>query len=265
MANNNARNIRESTIKRLYALSGNQCSFPNCTVTFMNANDDTNISAICHIEAASPEGQRYNPYSNDDERRSFGNLILLCPNHHKETDNVEKYTVEVLRKMKQEHEAKMLNPDLIQKNPTVLNAVIKLVGKKLFDEQESESENVPSSQEKISYNNVIRYKPIIEEYSAFQGKLNKIYEEIENQGSNQKNFLLQNIRITYLEERNNYPDLESIKVNADNIIDNIKNKLWNLVDKDLDYEIVEISLLVIIVDAFMRCNILEDPQNYDNK
>ncbi|MDR1747874.1 MAG: hypothetical protein LBR47_02310 [Spirochaetaceae bacterium] len=252
----------EGTIKRLYALSGNRCAFPNCDVKFADRENDTNLSEICHIEAAEQGGVRYNSHSNDTDRKSFGNLILLCPNHHTEVDNpsnASKYTVEVLRKMKKAHEVKMLKPELIQKNPAILNDIIKLIGEKLFGEQTNETQNAPNSQEKIKFNNVIRYKYIIEEYSAYQGKLNKIYEEIEKQGSNKKVFLLQNITNLYLEEKSLYSNFEEIKRNADNIIDNIKEKLWTLIDINLDKEAVEVGLLVILVDAFMRCNILEEP------
>jgi len=62
---------------------------------------------ICHIEAASPGGPRYNISSNDEERRSFGNLMLMCYKHHREIDNdVANYDVESLRVIKQDHEAR---------------------------------------------------------------------------------------------------------------------------------------------------------------
>jgi len=248
------------TIKRLYALSGNQCAFPCCDVTFVSPEDETNISNICHIEAAEEGGERYNPNSNDKERRSFENLILLCPNHHKVTDDVETYTVEVLREMKRKHEAKMLKPSELQKNPSALNDIIKLIGNKLFDTQVCDVQTAPNPQEKIQYNNVIRYKPIIEEYKVYQGKLNKLYEEIENAGSTRKEFLLLNIKNIYLKEKVEYNTIDKIRENADNIIDGIKDKLWELVENtDLDREIIEVALTILIVDAFMRCNILEEP------
>ncbi|MDR2790467.1 MAG: hypothetical protein LBB59_05780, partial [Campylobacteraceae bacterium] len=177
------KDITDLTIKRLYALSGNKCAFPDCNVTFVSCENKTNVSTICHIEAAEEGGERYNPNSNDEERRSFKNLILLCPNHHRITDDVSIYTVEILRAMKKTHEAKMLQPEQLEKNPSALNEIIKLIGEKLFNTVASENQRVPNPQEKIEYNNVIRYKPIIEEYKIYQGKLNKLYEEIENAGS----------------------------------------------------------------------------------
>jgi hypothetical protein len=249
------------TIKRLYALSGNKCAFPDCDVVFVSSENETNISNICHIEAAEDGGERYNPNSNDEERKSFENLILLCPNHHKVTDDVLTYTIEVLREMKRTHEAKMLKPAKLQKYHSALNDIIKLIGNKLFDTQVSDVQIAPNPQEKIQYNNVVRYKLIIEEYKVYQGKLNKLYEEIEKAGSTRKEFLLLNIKNIYLKEKVEFDTIDKIRANADNIIDNIKDTLWKLVENtDLDREVIEIALIILIVDAFMRCNILEEPE-----
>ena len=64
------------------------------------------IGNVCHIEAASPDGQRYNPNQTDEDRRAFSNLMLMCYPHHITTNNVEQYTVDVLKKIKADHEAK---------------------------------------------------------------------------------------------------------------------------------------------------------------
>lgn len=94
----------EATIKRLFALSGNRCAFPSCSQRLVD--DDGNLLAqVCHIEAANPGGERYNPHQTDEQRAAFDNLILLCANHHIVTNNVERYPVAALRAMKQAHEA----------------------------------------------------------------------------------------------------------------------------------------------------------------
>ena len=258
--------IKLLTIKRLYGLSGNQCAFPGCEVSFVSPEDETNVSNICHIEAAEEGGERYNPNSTDEERRSFENLILLCAKHHTETNDVGKYTVDVLQKMKQEHEAKMLQLYPLSKNPSALKTVISYIGSKLFnDEDVQEPRYAPPPKEKILYNNVIRYKPIIEEYVAYQGWLNEIYKEIEILGSTKKDFVLKNIKSIYLKEKGNYNNIDEIRANADNIIEKVKNELWNIIENssntnvDMPIEAIQISLLIILVDAFMRCDILEEP------
>jgi hypothetical protein len=93
------------TIKRLFALSGNRCAFPNCNATM--ALNDTLVGQICHIRARKPNAARYDPAQTAAERHDYDNLILLCPPHHKVVDDDEEsYTVERLRKMKADHEAR---------------------------------------------------------------------------------------------------------------------------------------------------------------
>ena len=101
MAKSKARDITEKTIKRLYALSGNQCAFPDCNISLLSSGSEINFSNICHIEAAEPGGQRYNLTSNDNYRRSYENLMLLCANHHLETNDVEKGVQLLLNRLKE--------------------------------------------------------------------------------------------------------------------------------------------------------------------
>lgn len=95
--------ISQHTIKKLFALSGNYCAFPECPNRVIDDNGNV-IGKICHIEAAKKGGPRYNCKQTDDKRRSFENLILLCEKHHIETDDITKYPVEVLKQYKANHE-----------------------------------------------------------------------------------------------------------------------------------------------------------------
>jgi hypothetical protein len=94
-----------ATIKKLFAVSGNQCAFPDCTLPLVDSDSGTVLGEICHIKARSPDGPRYDHAQTDKERHEFENLLLLCPAHHKIVDeNPDEYTVEELRKIKREHE-----------------------------------------------------------------------------------------------------------------------------------------------------------------
>jgi hypothetical protein len=268
-----ARNYSDKTIKILYAKSGNCCAFPECDKQFFPPeNNNANLSEICHIEADKEGGARYNVDSNDQYRNSYENLILLCPNHHKLIDDsANDYPVETLRKMKKDHENKILillsaDKNVLAKNESALNYVIDIIGKSIFEtSQITEPLNAPNTDEKILYNNITRYAPIIQEYAAYHGKLNVIYEEIENQGSYRKHNLLRNIRTLYLKEKGKYQTIDKIRENADNIIEHIVSELMDITNDSsnkikLDFEVIYMSVLVILVDAFMRCNILEEPQ-----
>lgn len=68
--------------------------------------DKCDISNYAHIIGDSPNGPRGNKELSKALAEDPGNIILLCPECHKLVDNegVEKYTVEILRGMKKEHE-----------------------------------------------------------------------------------------------------------------------------------------------------------------
>jgi hypothetical protein len=101
-----ARNYTQATLKKLFASSGNQCAFPDCTQEIVDKEGNM-IGIICHIEAAEQGGLRYNPAQTDKERAHYNNLIVLCGTHHKiidNADNLDKYTVDALQEMKEAHE-----------------------------------------------------------------------------------------------------------------------------------------------------------------
>lgn len=95
----------KDTLRHLYLLSGNRCAFPGCTEVMINESGQF-IGEICHIEAAMPGGERFNPQMTNEDRRQFKNLMLMCHEHHVVTDDVQTYTVEKLQKMKADHEKK---------------------------------------------------------------------------------------------------------------------------------------------------------------
>jgi len=102
------RDYKISEIKRLFALSKNQCSEPNCVNHLIGEDGHTVIGKICHIEAAKEGGPRFRETMNDDERRSYDNLILLCDEHHQIIDNKtneNEFSVTLLQNWKIKHVA----------------------------------------------------------------------------------------------------------------------------------------------------------------
>lgn len=95
----------EQTVRRLFALSGNQCAFHECGTPLVHPSG-TITGEICHIKAKNPGGPRFDPQQTDAERHAFDNLILLCSQHHKIVDDQpDTYTVDLLQDIKQMHEA----------------------------------------------------------------------------------------------------------------------------------------------------------------
>lgn len=113
----------QSTVKKLFGLSGNVCAVPECKNRLIE--NGVVLGEICHIEAAELKGPRYNENSNDEYRRSFQNLMLLCEKCHKKVDaeqNVKQYPTTLLTLWKKEHEDRFqenefkISDDLVKKS-----------------------------------------------------------------------------------------------------------------------------------------------------
>jgi len=266
---NKARQYTQTTLKRLFLLSCNQCAAPDCNRSLEARDEKTIIAKICHIEAASSDGPRYNPDMTDDEIRDFDNLILLCDECHSIIDNKAnetKYTVILLKEWKRNHEDRCRQRKLIN-NPKLVNQTINAIASiDIENETDSSSLNTFEIIKKIEYNSVKEYKYIIEEYNKYYGKLNSLYSELERQGSFKKEKLLKVIRNLYLRIKGEIVggeenEFELIQQNADRILKEVEEKLWELIDKNQSNEDdIFIAIPIIVVDAFMRCKILEEPK-----
>lgn len=94
---------KPSTLKALFAKSGNECSFPGCAQHLV---DDRNlfIGEVCHISAVKDTEARYDATKSVEDLRSYDNLILLCHAHHVRVDALpQEYPVAVLVDMRTQH------------------------------------------------------------------------------------------------------------------------------------------------------------------
>ena len=94
-----------SVARDLYLRSGNRCAFPGCRQPLMT-QDGVLVGEIAHIEAALPSGPRFRASMTNEERRAFGNLLLMCGTHHTIIDkDIARWTIERLTELKKAHEA----------------------------------------------------------------------------------------------------------------------------------------------------------------
>jgi tetratricopeptide (TPR) repeat protein len=106
-----------TTIKRLFAASGNQCAFPGCALPLVDPDSGAVLGEICHVRARSPGGPRYDATQTEEQCHAFENLLLLCPSHHKIVDdNPDVYPVERLLEIKARHEAQHAGEGRISDN-----------------------------------------------------------------------------------------------------------------------------------------------------
>jgi len=136
------RDYLESDIKRLFAYSGNECSEPRCNRPLIAEDGITVVGKICHIEAASSKGPRYNEDMTDDERRSYDNLILLCDEHHSIIDNKKneyKYGKEAIADWKDKH-IKNIGKSPIVVPDDVVKTALKTLKKSIANIEENTEE-----------------------------------------------------------------------------------------------------------------------------
>jgi hypothetical protein len=107
------------THKMLWGRSGNRCAMPTCKRVLYEdetlTDDASLVGEEAHIVARNQEGPRGNFTLTTDERDKYDNLVLLCSIHHKVVDDQYlEYTVDKLRKIKNDHlewVEKNLSPD----------------------------------------------------------------------------------------------------------------------------------------------------------
>ncbi|MDX6496957.1 MAG: hypothetical protein QOG23_217 [Blastocatellia bacterium] len=108
---------RPSTLKALGAVCGNVCAFPHCIAPIYDTRYNVLVGEVCHIEAKSEDGPRFNKNQTDEERHDFDNLVFMCSAHHTVIDDksrLDEFTVEVLKQMKRDHEERSSNTILTE-------------------------------------------------------------------------------------------------------------------------------------------------------
>lgn len=264
------RQYKPNHLRRLDTLSGNECAAPDCTKPLVARDGVSIVSKICHIEAASPNGPRFNALMTDDQRRHYDNLILLCDECHSiidNLDNVSKYPTSVLKQWKKDHEEKNQLRILAREN--ILARAIDAIANADFIEgvnAEVSSLSVFNINDKLNYNNVVRNRHLIEDYKVFYVKISSLYNELEKAGSFKKEKLLRNVRGVYLRVKGRYAITEGmymdeVRAHSDDIIEDIEEELFSTcnANSSRDGDDITFGISLIMVDAFMRCKILEEP------
>lgn len=103
------RDYTTGTDMALANLSGGLCYWPGCPEPMIRraGGEMYFVGQRVHIRGAYPGSARYDPAMTDDQRRGFGNLVVMCKPHHEVIDvrQPELYPAEVLLRWKDQREA----------------------------------------------------------------------------------------------------------------------------------------------------------------
>lgn len=159
------------------------------------------------------------------------------------------------------------------KNSILASFLEKLIENKAFETNSDAHSIIYDIREKLDYNNVIKYKEIIEKYSSYYLICDTTLNQIDNVKIGTKKKILSSINDKYIAikgeylrkgQQDNKPLMNVIKESSDLIMDDIVNYYLNFItnienmDK-YDYEEIEINLKAFITYCFIECKILENP------
>lgn len=151
-----------------------------------------------------------------------------------------------------------INPMRLESN---LATVINILSKEDWDKSEPVTEtNSFEIDRKISHNNLNAAKVIIDDYTVHYGRVDKIYTEFDSQGSNKSNSVLSTIRLEYAKAKSNLTD----DLLFFQVISKVEEKILNSSNyTSIPFDELELCINILVVDAFVRCKIFENPNNYN--
>ena len=144
---------------------------------------------------------------------------------------------------------------------TNLATVINILSKEDWDKSQPVSEiNSFEIDRKIFHNNLNVAKAIIDDYTIHYGRVDKIYTEFDSQGSNKSSSVLSTIRQEYAKAKSTLTDDQLFF----EVISKVEEKILNSSNyTSIPFDELEICVNILVVDAFIRCKIFENPDNYD--
>lgn len=116
-------------------------------------------------------------------------------------------------------------------------------------------------EDKIKFNKLEKMREFIDEYKIYYYKIDEIYNEFDKEGKNKSYSLLQSFKREYIKLKNTGKDSNVI---FDEIINNARNTVLNSSNYDeISFEELEECIYILVVDAFVRCKIFENPEGYN--
>jgi len=142
-----------------------------------------------------------------------------------------------------------------------LAIVINILSKEDWNKSEPIAEiNSFEIDRKISHNNLNAAKTIIGDYTIHYGRVDKIYTEFDSQGSNKSSSVLSTIRQEYAKAKSNLTDDQLFF----EVTSKVEEKILNSSNyTSIPFDELELCVNILVVDAFVRCKIFENPDNYN--
>ncbi|MBL7787292.1 MAG: SMEK domain-containing protein [Chitinophagales bacterium] len=242
--------IQVSAINRKDKIEG------TLTKDILKDYSDYNFKFICISKDAAnlrtktfvnPYGINFDPKKDIYELISILNIILSL-----DIDKQREIYDFIKKELRQETD--------IEKLDSNLTTIVNILAKENLNESSDLNAKTFEIEKKIAYNGLKTTKITIEDYKIHHNRLEKIYSEFNKQGANKSISVLQNVRQEYVILSNKFSDDELFLKIKDSIIEKIRQSA-NFVKTPIDE--LELCVNIILVDAFIRCKIFKNPENYN--
>lgn len=169
-------------------------------------------------------------------------------------DKMKKLNDFIRKELKSDIDLKKIDSDLVK--------LINILSRENLDETLYPVTVLPFEiQKKIDFNGLGAIKTIIKENAIFSKKLNDKYEEFDRLGVNKSHAILNVMRSTYQKLVVQHEDTTELFYKIiETIVERIKSEMSE--DNSLSQEELELYVQIIVVDAFMKCKIFKNPEEY---
>jgi hypothetical protein len=150
--------------------------------------------------------------------------------------------------------------DIIKVDTNLATIINILATENLIENIDSPEINSFEVDKKIAFNDLISVKDTINDYKIYYHKLDEKYSEFDRAGSNKSFSVFQIIR-------KQYTMMQKESRSSQEVFFGIVNNIIDIIVKSanyakIPYEELEMCVDILIVDAFIRCKIFNNPEGY---
>lgn len=153
-----------------------------------------------------------------------------------------------------------INPPTISPRPMILTKIINKLAdcdeeKEAVTEFDTALFYIPS---KIRLNDLKRWEEEIKCYTPYSADLQRIYDEFDKQGKNKRVRVMRFLHSEYRRLADSF--------HGDELFDHLKDLMVSKVsqdhtlNEDMEQEVLEDNVKIVLVDAFINCEIFEKPK-----
>lgn len=150
--------------------------------------------------------------------------------------------------------------DIVKFDSNITTIINILAQEDLDDMPDGNEVNSFEIERKIEFNKLIPVKSIIDDRKVYYSKIDEKYAEFDSMGKNKSSSVLNYIK-------NCYVKISLNNENASDIFFNVIERVIKTVQDSRNYvdmssEEIENYATILVVDAFIRCKIFKNPENY---